>query len=78
MELEAISAVKDSKITDITMDGRKPEKLSNGKAVFLLELNHRYRVQGRIEYDKNGQKYTNSIDDFLQLNLGATLDSAKE
>ncbi len=78
LELEAISAVKDSKITEITMDGKKPEKNSNGKAMFLLELNHRYRVQGRIEYDKNGQKYTNTIDDFLQLNLGATLDSAKQ
>ena len=78
LELEAISAVKDSRISEITMDGKKPEKNSNGKAMFLLELNHRYRVQGRIEYDKNGQKYTNTIDDFLQLNLGATLDSAKQ
>lgn len=76
--LEAISSVKDSKISEITMDGRKPEKLSGGKAIFLLDLNHRYKVQGRIEYDKNGQKFTNSIDDFLLLNLGATLDSAKE
>ena len=76
--LDAISSVKDSKISEITMDGKKPEKLSGGKAIFMLDLNHRYKVQGRIEYDKNGQKYTNSIDDFLQLNLGATLDSAKE
>ena len=78
LELEAIANVKDSKITNITMDGRKPEKLSGGKAVFLLDLNHRYKVSGNIEYAKNGQKYTNSIDDFLLLNLGATLDSAKE